>query len=808
VATTCTYVNSSGGPANTLADVAEYYYKTDIRTSALGNNIGALGTDVSANVVPSSGLDSASWQHMTTFTLGLGAVGRMIYSPTYQSDLTGDYVSVKTGATTSAAAGVCSWQTTGACNWPTPNVSGTPENVDDLWHAAVNGRGTYFSATNPTTLTAGLTSALLGVTARTGSASAATTSNPNVTSGDNFIFDSTFTSVNWDGELTRSQLDLATGIPSTTADWSARDLLDAMSLSSRVIYTRDSTAASGLKSFTWAALTPTEQAYFNLPAISTLSQFCTVGATCLSAADQTTAAGANLVSFLGGDRTHEGTVADLTTYYRQRIHLLGDIVDAEAAYVKLPGFSYTDTGYSAYITAQATRNGQVYVGADDGMLHAFDATTGNESWAYVPALVMPNLYKLADKNYSSMHQYYVDGTPKAGDAFFQGAGESAPAWHTILVGGLNSGGRGYYALDVTDPASPKVLWEFTDTNMGYTYGNPVIAKLNDSAHTWAVFVTSGYNNVSPGDGVGRLYVLNAGTGALIRTISTSTGSTGTPSGLGRIAGWVDDSAKDNTVLRIYGGDLLGNVWRFDVNGDVGSAGYDAQKLVTLVDASGNPQPITVQPELDLCSGLPVVFVGTGRYLGTTDLTNTQQQSFYAVKDNLNSTTLGNPRTAATSFVKQTETASVCPANVSFCKAGEITRTSSSNAVDFSAGHNNGWYLDFLDSGERDNTDPSIVLGSVIFNTNVPDSSACVVGGYSYSYFLNACTGAAMASANGISTVRLASGMATRPVAVELPSHSFVSLTRVNAGTVPKTFDPDTTGGTTRRVSWRELTTEQ
>ncbi|MBI3525648.1 MAG: hypothetical protein HY066_14205 [Betaproteobacteria bacterium] len=802
VGATTTTTTTTGGSSNSLSDVAEYYYVTDLRTSALGNATGVLGTDVSQNNVPSSGLDAASWQHMTTFTLGLGARGRMVFSPTYLADSSGDFFSVKNGTLANPAGGVCSWQASGACNWPTP-AADQPEAIDDLWHAAVNGRGTYFSATNPTSLSTALSSALAGVSARTGASAAATTSNPNVTSGDNFVFSSTFTTVTWDGELVRQQLDLNTGVTSSTIDWAARDQLDTKV--SRTLYTYDSAAANHLKPFQWANLSGAEQAYFNAPNISSLSQFCASGATCLSAANQVLAAGSSLVSFLRGDRSNEGPSSDTSKYYRQRAHLLGDIVNAEAVYVKSSQFNYADAGYGAFKTTNATRTGMVYAAANDGMLHAFDASSGAESWAYLPSLVLPNLYKLADKNYANLHQYFLDGTPVAGDVYFGGA------WHTILVGGMNGGGRGYYALDITDPAAPQALWEFTDTNMGYTYGNPEIVKLADG--TWVVLVASGYNNVSPGDGVGRLYVLNAATGVQIPSIptgiSTGVGSTTTPSGLAKIRTWVDNAMTDNTALRVYGGDLLGNVWRFDINNNVGAAGYDAQLLVTLVDGSSSPQPITARPELGECNGTPVVFAGTGKYLGTTDLADTQQQSFYAIKDALSSTTLGNPRVVSNSFVQQTETNTTCPAGTpsTICSTGQAVRTSSTNAVNFPA--NNGWYVDFPDSGERDNTDPTLALGTLAFNTNVPNNNACTVGGYSFRYFLNYCTGAPVSTSGTVVAVSLGNALATRPVIVKLPNNTVVELTRMSDGTTVTSnvpIGPPPTGA--RRVSWRELVNDQ
>jgi len=797
----------TGATSDTLADIAQYYFVTDLRTAALGNCVGALGSghDVCLNNVPAGGQDAASWQHMTTFTLGLGARGRMVFSQSYLSDVSGDYRDVKNG--TAANAPNCSWQTSGACNWPAPGISssnGKIENIDDVWHAAVNGRGTYFSATDPATLTTGLGNAVAGVSARIGAAAAAATSNPNVSAGDNYVFSSTFTTVNWDGELIRQQLDLTTGTLSDTVDWYAQALLDAKT--SRTIWTYDSavTETDHIKPFSWAELTETEQAYFSKSAIATLSQFCATGESCLSAADQDTAAGENLVEFLRGVRTYEGPIIDPTHWYRQRTHLLGDIVSSEAVFVRASLYRYTDTGYGDFITDTAARQGMIYVGANDGMLHAIDGTTGAESWAYIPGLVLPNLFKLADKNYSAQHAFFVDGSPVQGDVYYD------LNWHTILVGGLNNGGRGYYALDITNPSAPTALWEFTDTNLGYTYGNPIITKLKDG--TWVVLIASGYNNVSPGDGVGRLYVLDARTGASIRQITTGVGGTATPSGLARINAWVNNTMIDNTALRVYGGDLLGNLWRFDINGDVGAAGFDAQLLATLKDASGNAQPITARPELGEASGYAVIYVGTGRFLGTTDLTNTSQQSMYAIKDSLLTNTTpavavySNPRTGG-DFVQQTQTTGTCASGTVFCNTGQIVRTSTNLAVSFSA--NGGWFVDLPDTGERANTDPTLVLGTLVFTTNKPDASECTAGGYSYLYALSYLTGGAVSTA--ITTVvakAIGNAFATRPTIVQLPNLTLRALIRLSDGsTVISDFPIALGSGNTRRVSWRELVTE-
>ncbi|MHB0926796.1 MAG: PilC/PilY family type IV pilus protein, partial [Gallionellaceae bacterium] len=838
---TQTATTTTGGVSNTLADVAEYYYVTDLRDSSLGNCTGALGTSVCGNNVPSTGLDAASWQHMTTFTLGLGARGRMVYSPTYLTDTSGDFFSVKNGVTANGST-ICSWLSSGVCNWPAP-ASNSINNIDDLWHAAVNGRGNYFSATDPVTLASGISTALAGISTRSGASAAATTSNPNVTSGDNFVFSSTFTTTDWDGELVRQQLDLTTGATSSTVDWAAQAKLDTKAAltakaASRTIYAYDSTNANGnyLKAFNETNFGG--NSYFNIPHISTspdgLTQMlCASASICASAPWQATKSyavgerffntgtnvvyqvataytsgatfgatdttnasvvanpGNDLVNFLRGDRTHEGAETDNTKYYRNRAHILGDIVNAEAVYVKAPLFNYSASGYSAFVTAKASRQGMVYAAANDGMLHAFYAgdgsmdpatgltpgatsiTGGDEAWTYIPSLVLPNLYKLADKGYGTVgkHRYFVDGTPVTGDIC-----PTAPAtdctsatWKTILVGGLNKGGRGYYALDITNPAAPKALWEFTNENLGYTYGNPKITRLTDG--TWVVMVTSGYNNVpgtptasDVGDGVGRLYVLNAATGVLIKQISTGIGDTTTPSGLARIAVRVTDATTDNTALAVYGGDMLGNLWRFDVSVnssdiaalgynatiDIGGAGNDAQLLTTLIGPTGVVQPITTKPELGDVNGIKVIYVGTGRYLGPDDSADHTTQSIYAIEDPLTVGTTAstaiyaNPRTLGT-FKNQTPTSTTCPSGspTTICTVGQVVRTSPNLTV--SIGSDHGWYMDLLDTGERANTDPTLSLGTLGFTTNVPNTDTCTVGGYSYRYFFDYKTGGAIST---------------------------------------------------------------
>ncbi|MHB1619785.1 MAG: pilus assembly protein [Sulfuricella sp.] len=782
--------------SDTLADVAYYYYQTDLRTTALGNCTGALGagTDVCENNVPGSGADINIQQHMTTFTLGLGVNGSLGYTEDYLSGGSSDYNAIVQGT----------------LPWPAP-VADTVTAVDDLWHAAVNGRGTYFSAQNPDSLVSGLSKALAGVSARTGSASAAATSNLEPVAGDNYVYIALYRTVKWDGDLQAKTIDPATGAIAATPVWSAQPLLDAKvsaTSDTRTIYTFDSSAANKLKSFTWTSLNATEQGYFNSMCSPTakLSQCST-----LTAAQQTAASGQNLVNFIRGQNGYEDQAGNTDRIYRDREHVLGDMISSQPVYVKAPPFSYVDTNYDTFKnTTQKNRTAMVYVAVNDGMLHAFDGSTGAEQWAYIPPILMPNLYKLADKNYSANHQYYVDGSPTIGDICPNAPTSTCTGaqWKTILVGGLNAGGRGYYALDITDPASPKALWNFTaadDADLGYTFGNPIITKRKDG--TWVVVFTSGYNNVSTGDGIGHLYVLNANTGVVLEKISTGTGDTTTPSGLAKINAWINTTT-DNTAERFYGGDLLGNVWRFDIDDVVPPVGKEAFLLATVGQINGaGTQSITTKPELtEITAGginYAIVNVGTGRYLGVSDLADTSQQSVYSFKDNLTATGLGQVRTTGV-LVPQTLT--------TFTGAsGEQLRTSSTNTVDWAT--KSGWYVDLNPNsespGERVNVDMQMQLGLLTVAGNVPNSNACNLGGYAWLYYFDYKTGQYVPSSTSnmvgkkLSGNALVAGLKT----IKLTSGKTLTIITDTGGNLIGNDEPSSSGGGGaggKRVSWREL----
>ncbi|MEJ8812020.1 PilC/PilY family type IV pilus protein [Variovorax ureilyticus] len=774
--------STSGGASNTLADVAEYYYTTDLRDASLNNcTSGSSGENVCSDIVRPAGGDTNTKQHMNTFTIGLGVSGTLPYDRNYLTQTVGAFADLKSGA----------------LNWPAPaetSNGGNATNVDDLWHAAVNGRGQYYSALNAGLLADAINGVINSVQQVAGSASAASTSSLELVAGNNNqVYGASYTTVSWTGDLKAYPLNAADATITTTPSWSAQAKLDAMGVSSRKIYFA---GTGGLQAFTYGNLSTAQKAYFdNLCSQSVVASQCST----LNTADKALAnTGSNLVNYLKGDRTYETVVTTSSTgisttsaaLFRKRDHVLGDIINGAPVHVGKPPFKYGDAGYADFVTAQSTRMNVVYVAANDGMLHAFqaDATSsgGTELWAYIPTAVMPNLYKLADANYANKHQYLTDGAPVMGDI------KVGNNWKTILVAGLNSGGRSYYALDITDPNNPATLWEFTDANMGLTYGNPIITKRADG--TWVVAFTSGYNNTS-GDGQGHLYVLNANTGAKLFDISTGVGSSSDPSGLAKINAWID-STSDNTAKRYYGGDLQGNLWRFDIDKLV-APNQAAQKLAKFQVNTTTTQPITTKPELAQVSGKPVVVVGTGRYLGVTDITDTTQQSVYAVKDPLTATSWGDVRADTADFVKQTFT-------LDGAAATAVSASVSNNSVDWAT--KGGWWVDMPHTGERVATNMGLQFNSLVVSSAIPTGDACSSGGSSWLYFLNVANGGVITnnpvgqqfSANalivGLSWVKDTNGNVR--VIVQGSDGSLGTKTPPNK--------PTTGTGSAHRTSWREL----
>jgi len=771
------------GSSHTLADVAMYYYKTDLRTSG----------PMSANNVPITDKDKATHQHMVTMTVSLGLDGLMTFRPDYETATTGDFAKIKNGD----PAGNCSW-TAGPCNWPQVKQN-DPSALDDLWHAAVNSRGVQFNAKDPASLQSGLIGALTQIKLATGAASSASVSTPNITPSDNFIYSSTYRTAKWDGEVVAERIDTATGNVIPGVEWSARDQLDTrvtINSDSRTIHTLDPPDGTDkLKPFLYANLTAAEKAHFDNKCAA-LTQCPTLNPGQQAAVNS----GSNLVNWLRGQSKKEDGVV-----FRDREHVLGDVVNAEPGFVGIPNLSYADAvspDYGSFKTANASRQPVLYIAANDGMLHALNGSTGAEMWAYVPRMVMPELYKLAATDYGAAHRYYTDGSPTTMDVFLGGA------WKTILVAGLNSGGRGYYALDVTVPNSPKGLWEVCsdsalcsvfDQDMGLSYSEPVITK-RPSDGKWVVIVTSGYNNVTPGDGQGYIYVLDAATGAILSKVTTGAGDVFTPSGLAKVSAFATDFRVDNTTTFVYGGDLLGNVFRYN------TATNTMQRIAQLFDGSSppRPQPVTTRPEITRISGFNAVFIGTGRLLGASDLQDpatlvpaedtAYQQTVYGIKDT--GTDLGNLRLTG-NLVQQTLTV-----------IDPVTRSSSTNAVDWNT--KNGWYVDLnpLNNtpGERVNIEAQLVLGTLVVVTNVPTQDACTIGGESWVYQFNYQSGQYLLTspANAIAT-KLGNAVTMGIVVVRLPSGQLKAIaTDATGAKTPFGVNIGASSASGKRTSWREL----
>ncbi len=573
-----------------------------------------------------------------------------------------------------------------------------------LINTAAQGGGKFLSAQDGTTLTRSFQEALTDAFAKDAAASTVAVANPQITV-NNISYASRYNSGSWFGDLLTFSIDTTTGLRIGAPLWSAMDKLDARTPASRKIASFDGTVG---RPFTAANFAGTPAAL-----------------------------NTNVVNYLRGERSLEGTLDPVTGIaYRSRQHVLGDLAHAEPVVV-----TYAD-GTSI-----------VYQGGNDGMLHAFDGRTaasattrGEELWAYVPRLVHENLPVLAASPYT--HRYFVDGTPAA--AQITGAG----AMTRILVGGLRKGGRGYYALDITDytaadedAVAAKAKWEFSHTNMGYTFGKPQIVK---TAAGWRVLVTSGYDNGSNlgGDGRGYVWVLDPATGGVVATMATGVGSTSSPSGLAHLARLANVPA-DTTTRFVYGGDLQGNVWRFDLDT------FQVTRLAVLTDGSGSPQTITSAPvvgPVPSSSTKLFVYVGTGRYLADEDVPGnagvnsfaTQQQSTYGILDDTAVVSPSLPNIRGTN-------GATCPAGGGtgdfVCQTissadGNSTFTATAHPVDVAS--KRGWYVDLPVTYSRVIGAPGLTQGgTLVFVANVPTNAACDPGGSSFVHQLNADNGGAI-----------------------------------------------------------------
>jgi type IV pilus assembly protein PilY1 len=721
------------GRNRTLADVARYYYNKDL--SAL------------ANTVPTSVADSNNKQHMVTFGVGFGVRGDLV-------DTDGD--------------GNPNPELEVDDTWGTNPYSNDPGKIDDLWHAAFNSKGTYVTAQTPEDVVNSLQEALSEISDRVGSSASVATNSGSLNAGSH-VFQARFDSGEWSGQLIAFALNLD-GTVDPVPSWEASDVLDTQNYNTgRVILTYnpsiDSPVGGAVEGkgipfrFPAAYKTPNTTSDLSTAQLQLLMKYAPYTYS-TNTGSQITANqnhGVAMLNYLRGQRTNEGSG---TYAFRIRNSVLGDIVDSDPQYVGAPRFRYPDglgaSAYSTFATTYANRTPMVYVGANDGMLHGFAESNGQEKLAYIPNKVIKNLPELSRTAYA--HQYFVNEQPTVVDAFLPNYNATG-AWRTILVGGLGRGGQGIYALDVTDPstfteanAGNIALWEFTDADsadLGYTYSAVSIGKMHNGK--WAAVFGNGYNNTEA-DGTasttGRasLFVVDIETGDLIKKIDTEVGSTGTPNGLSSPA--LIDIDQDYVIDYVYAGDLQGNMWKFDV-GDSNAAQWDvAYKTGATPKAlfsTGSTQPITTAPQI---AAHPtedgyLVFFGTGKYLetGDNDPTGASTQAFYGIWDkDLSTHTTFTTANLVQQFITNQYAKNYDTDDDGVNDLDHTVRDVSDNAIDYAS--HMGWYMELKPQkvsgvtntnnfGEKQVTNAILRGGRVIFTTLIPSQNQCEFGGSSF-----------------------------------------------------------------------------
>lgn len=550
----------------------------------------------------------ASWPHMVTYTIGFS--DDAVTWPG-ASDIIAPSEKVPFGYDNSFIDLVTGWQT-----WPT--MSSENKRSLDLWHSAINGRGRFYAVTEAEDLAKAFTEIIGKINEESAPlpdeiAGGGSTSGYNVSQSNAGIFASIYSPKRgWSGSITATRAIepeeyacptkadpnlKCIRFPDTVAGWQGKSTADRLdeawpadgAVDTRLVLSWSDETNQGIP-FKWSSSAAI--GYSTAQKLALLGE--TSGDTTL---DPLKTKGINIVNYIRGDRRLEGTTEDKPL--RVRYSRQGDVVNSEIWYTGRPSSNY-GMGYSSFVTAQKNRTPILYVGGNDGMLHGFSATDGTEKIAYVPRGVVGGLKNLTDKDYQ--HRYYVDGSPMTGDI------KDGSTWKTLLVGTLGAGGKGYFVLNVTDPAgfgtasaSDLVVMDRTrsnseaalncsaltgaaktacdtavaeDKDIGNIVAKPgrnpanlqeatQIARLNNGR--WAVVMGNGYNSTNQRPVLLVQYL--DGDKALKRiqavpaTVATGTGNAN-DNGLASPA--LVDLDGDGKTDVVYAGDNLGNLWKFDL----------------------------------------------------------------------------------------------------------------------------------------------------------------------------------------------------------------------------------------------------
>ncbi|MCV6621277.1 MAG: PilC/PilY family type IV pilus protein [Cellvibrionaceae bacterium] len=727
---------------NTLADVAMHYYEGDLAPGLPD----LVGPKLDPSVpTPDPLLNRA--QHLVSYTVAFGVNGSLNEPP---------------------ADG----------NWPQP-IANQASTVDDMMHAAYNSRGEFLSAKNPQELIQRLSDAINSIKSKVGSSSGIALNSTTIRQ-DSAVFKAVFSpEKSWAGDLIRQRIAVSSSSSKLEFidEWSAAEKLKQRGPNDRQILTFNGQKGVPFR-FPANYVNPNpdseisvgqiEDLLFDAPHSSAATQ---------SQVNDNKLYGERLINYLRGDHTYERGVANTATIqsnfnkvFRDRVgERLGDIAHSTPLYIGAPRESYPDNiegndsskSYLAFVKSNQNRKKMVYVGGNDGMLHGFDAETGNEEFAYIPSIVFNEnaafgLHYLSSTNYS--HIPYVDGSVTVRDVYIEGR------WRSYLVGALRGGGRGIYVLDVTDPgqisegtAASKVVKEFTHPDLGFTYSDPVVVKMNDGR--WAAILGNGYNPGPNSDGHAKLFIVylddktpsyrvvetkNNGDADLIakgdcQDIDSDCNGLSTP--------LVLDLNRDSRADRVYAGDLHGNMWAFDISDDAAAnwavahqKGGKNQELfqacfkepcVSTTGKVANRQPITSLPrvkshrfrlEAEYKPSL-LVYFGTGQFIANGDQAIEDTQSAYGIWDT------GTGGLKRDNLQKQTIT------------SGSSSRTLTDHEVDYDENLDEaGWVIDL--PADRERVVNSFIVGSslVVFPSIIPDAATCEGSPSSYLMAVDAFSG--------------------------------------------------------------------